>query len=60
MVGMIAGAWAKGQKDRRGRSSPFSLPLRLKIMRAHVEPILTTFCRSVELHRGSQKAALLE
>ena len=23
-----------------------SLPLRLKIMRAHVEPILTTFCRS--------------
>ena len=47
MVGMIAGVWAKGQqKDRRGRSSPLSLPLRLKIMRAHVEPILTTFCRS--------------
>ena len=46
MVGMIAGAWARGQKDRRGRSSPLSLPLRLKIMKAHVEPILTTFCRS--------------
>ena len=46
MVGMIAGAWVKGQKDRRGRSSPLSLPLRLKIMQAHVEPILTTFCRS--------------
>ena len=26
MVGMIAGAWAKGHKDRRGRSSPLSLP----------------------------------
>ena len=46
MVGMIAGVWAKGQKDRRGRSSPLSLPLRLKIMKTHVEPILTTFCRS--------------
>ena len=43
---MIAGVWAKGQKDRRGRSSPLSLPLQLKIMKTHVQPILTTFCRS--------------
>ena len=46
MVGMIARSWARGQKDRRGRSSPLSLPLRLRIMKAHVDPILSTFCRS--------------
>ena len=46
MVGMIARSWARGQKDRRGRSSPISLPLRLRIMKAHVDPILSTFCRS--------------
>ena len=40
MVGMIAGVWAKEQKDWRGRSSPLrlSLTLRLKIMKTHVEP----------------------
>ena len=46
MVGMLAHAWARGQKDRRDRSSPLSLPLRLRLMKAHVDPILTTFCRS--------------
>ena len=46
MVGMLARAWARGQKDRRGRSSPISLPLRLRLMKAHVDPILSTFCRS--------------
>ena len=46
MVGMIARSWARGEKDRRGRSSPLSLPLRLRIMKAHVDPILSTFCRS--------------
>ena len=29
MVGMIARSWARGQKDRRGRSSAIKLPLRL-------------------------------
>ena len=33
MVGMIARSWALGQKDRRGRSSPLSLPLRLRLNR---------------------------
>ena len=46
MVGVIARSWARGQKDRRGRSSPLSLPLRLRLMKAHVDPILSTFCRS--------------
>ena len=46
MVGMIARSWSRGQKDRRGRSSPLSLPLRLRLMKAHVDPILSTFCRS--------------
>ena len=46
MVGMIARSWARGQKDKRGRSSPLSLPLRLRLMKAHVDPILSTFCRS--------------
>ena len=46
MVGMIARSWARGQKDCRGRSSPLSLPLRLRIMKAHVDPILSTFCCS--------------
>ena len=46
MVGTIARSWARGQKDRRGRSSPLRLPLRLRIMKAHVDPILSTFCRS--------------
>ena len=43
MVGMLARSWARGQKDRRGRSSPLTLPLRLRLMKAHVDPILTTF-----------------
>ena len=46
MVGMLARSWARGQKDRRGRSYPLTLPLRLRLMKAHVDPILTTFCRS--------------
>ena len=46
MVGMIAHSWAKDQKDRRGRSSAIKLPLRLRLMKAHVDPILSTFCRS--------------
>ena len=46
VVGMLARSWARGQKDRRGRSSPLTLPLRLRLMKAHVDPILTTFCRS--------------
>ena len=46
MVGMIARSWSRGQKDKRGRSSPLSLPLRLRLMKAHVDPILSTFCRS--------------
>ena len=46
MVGMIARSWARGQKDRRGRSSAIKLPLRLRLMKAHVDPILSTFCRS--------------
>ena len=46
MVGMIARSWSRGQKDERGRSSPLSLPLRLRLMKAHVDPILSTFCRS--------------
>ena len=29
MVGVIARSWSRGQKDRRGRSSPLSLPLQL-------------------------------
>ena len=43
---MIARSWARGQKDRRGRSSGIKLPLRLRLMKAHVDPILSTFCRS--------------
>ena len=43
MVGLIARSWSRGQKDRRGRSSPLSLPLRLHLMKAHVDPILSTF-----------------
>ena len=35
MVGMIARSWSRGQKDKRGRSSPLSLPLRLRLMKAH-------------------------
>ena len=46
MVGMIARSWSRGQRDKRGRSSPLSLPLRLRLMKAHVDPILSTFCRS--------------
>ena len=46
MVVMLARSWARGQKDRRGRSSPLTLPLRLRLMKANVDPILTTFCRS--------------
>ena len=47
MVGMIARSWSRGQKDWRGRSSPLSLPLRWRIIKAHVDPILSsTFCRS--------------
>ena len=46
MVGMIARSWSRGQQDKRGRSSPLSLPLRLRLMKAHVDPILSTFCRS--------------
>ena len=43
MVGMIARSWSRGQKDKQGRSSPLSLPLRLRLMKAHVDPILSTF-----------------
>ena len=44
---MITGVWAKGQKDRRGRSSPLLVsPFDLRSCRPIVEPILTTFCRS--------------
>ena len=46
MVGVLVRSWARSQKDRRGHSSPLTLPLRLRLMKAHVEPILTTFCRS--------------
>ena len=46
MVGMLDRSWARGQKDRRGRSSPLTLPHRLRLMKARVDPILTTFCRS--------------
>ena len=46
MVGMIARSWARGQKDRRGRSSAIKLPLRLRLMKAHVDPMLSTLCRS--------------
>ena len=44
VVGMIARSWSRGQMDRRGRSSPLSLPLQLRLMKAHVDPILSTFC----------------
>ena len=40
--GMIPRSWSRGQKDRRGRSSPLSLPLRLRLMKAHIDPILST------------------
>ena len=43
VVGMIARSWARGQKDRRGRSSPLSLSLRLRLMKALIDPILSTF-----------------
>ena len=43
---LIARSCARGQKDRRGRSSAVKLPLRLRLMKAHVDPILSTFCRS--------------
>ena len=33
MVGMIARSWSRGQEDKRGRSSPLSLPLRLRLMK---------------------------
>ena len=46
MVGMIARSCARRQKDRRGRSSAIKLPLRLRLMKAHVDPILSTFCCS--------------
>ena len=46
MVGLIARSWARGQKVRRGRSSAIKLPLRLRLMKAHVDPILSTLCRS--------------
>ena len=46
MVGMIARSWSRGQKDKRRRSSAIKLPLRLRLMKAHVDPILSTFCRS--------------
>ena len=43
MLGILARSWARGQKDRRGRSSPLTLPFRLRLTKAHVDPILTTF-----------------
>ena len=46
MVRMIARSWSRGQKDKRERSSPLSFPLRLRLMKAHVDPILSTLCRS--------------
>ena len=46
VVGMIARSWSRGQKDKRGRPSLFSLPLRLRLLKAHVDPILSAFCRS--------------
>ena len=46
MIGMIARSWSRGQRDKRGRSSAIKLPLRLRLMKAHVDPILSTFCRS--------------
>ena len=46
MVGMIARSWARGQKHRRGRSSPLSLPLRLRLMKDLCRPYSFHFCRS--------------
>ena len=46
MVGMLARLLAQSQKDRQGRFSPLPLPLRLRLMKANVDPILSTFCRS--------------
>ena len=37
---------ARRMVGMRGRSSPLSLPLRLRLMKAYVDPILSTFCRS--------------
>ena len=45
MFGMIARSWSRGKKDRRGRSSLLSLPLRLRLTKAHVDLILPTFRR---------------
>ena len=56
MVGMIARSWSRGQKDKRGRSSPLSLPLRLRLMKAHVDPILSTFCRSRSLTKAQLRS----
>ena len=56
MVGMIARSWSRGQKDRRGRSSPRSLPLRLRLMKAHVGPILSTFCWSRSWSKAKLRA----
>ena len=39
MIGLLTRSWAKGQKDRRGRASALSLPLRLRLMKARVDPI---------------------
>ena len=44
MDGWDARSWAEGQKDQRGRSSPLSPPLRLRLMKFHVDPGLSTFC----------------
>ena len=43
MVGMIARSWARGQKDKKQRSSRFSFLLRLRVMKAHVDPIFSFF-----------------
>ena len=57
MVGMIARSWSRGQKDKRRRSSPLSSPLRLRLMKAHVDPILSTF---VDLGHGLKPSFALE
>ena len=39
MVGMIARSWARGHNDRRGRSSPLSLPLRFRVAAAQLRSL---------------------
>ena len=43
---MIARSGVRGQKDRRGRSSAAKLPLRFRLLKVHVDPLLPILCRA--------------